>query len=102
MIPSLPGIHYFPEADSDEQIDRLYRAVDGMFDAGQFDEVERLLDIVDVTRLSITLALGYLTITLMPLGVKNPARQRFAQRFRMHLDTIEPADRVDRLLQGLE
>ena len=99
---NLPGIHYFPTSDNDEEIDNVYRTIDEMFNAGKFSEVEDLLDNVVVHKVSITLGLGYLTITLMPLGRTNDARQRLVKRLRDHLTNVETPERIEALLRGLE
>lgn len=102
MTVEFPGIHYSTVTNDDDSLDLMYREIDSMFHTGKFRDVEELLDLIDLTKLTTTMALGYLTITLAPLGVKNAARQRLAKRFREHYEPIRGINNVDELLRGLE
>lgn len=60
----------------DAALDLVYDQVDGMLKTGRFDQVNRLLSMVEAESLSLDLLLGLLTVTL-------PARSKLPDRGRL-------------------
>jgi hypothetical protein len=62
-----------------DDLDRLYDRIDNDLLAGQFDKVDGLLQDLDPSSMSLTHALGWLTITYAAKD-KLPHRARFYER----------------------
>lgn len=84
----------------DDALDVLYRTVDEMMRRGHFADVDDMLARVDVTALSPTMMIGWLSITLVA-GCLLANRSAFVARVRKRLTEIDPVG-VERLLAGLE
>jgi hypothetical protein len=83
----------------DAAIDILFRNVDALLLAGQFDRCDDLLRAIDLKRLDTNLLVGALSITLSAAD-KLPGRAHFVERVARHLESVAPG-RVERLLVGL-
>jgi len=59
--------------NADEGLDAVFNHIDDLMLAGEFSEVDSILENVDPNRLQIDVLLGFLTITL---PVKNKLRNR--------------------------
>ena len=97
----LPGIDYECQNSDENDVDVVYDIIDEMLCHGKkFPQVDDILAKVDVTQLSITLMLSYLTITAAASDLL-PNRRALYDRIHQHLTTIDP-ERVDDLLHGLK
>jgi len=87
-----------------QALDYLYNEVDDALYAGHDDQcwpdIEALLEQADLDRMSLTLQVGFLTITL-PVKTKLKARPAFYQKVRQGVLDNDP-ERADRLFSGLE
>lgn len=87
---------------TDAAIDQLYSTIDALLRAGKFAAVDEmlLLATLDADQLSVTLLLGYLSITLAARD-ELTERSPLAVRIRARLEREEP-ERVATLLAGIE
>jgi hypothetical protein len=85
---------------SDEAIDVLFREVDGMLLAGEFERCDQFLQIVDLSRLDTELIVGVLSVTLKASD-KLPSRAEFFRRVSERFRDL-PTGRAAGLLRGLE
>lgn len=102
-MTQLPGIDYpclEGHGKCNDILDHMYDTIDDMLIDGKFEEVDDLLNRVNVEQLSITLMLGYLTITL-PWRSLSKCRAALYARIDARLREIDPARR-ESLLRGLE
>lgn len=84
--------------DPDSALDLVLKVIDDLLEAGRFAKIDELLDAVDLSRMDISTALGFLSATLAARD-KLSARSEYAKRVRAHFVGVE---HVDVLLRGLE
>jgi len=82
----------------DSALDLIYDSVDGMLRAGDFSELNSLIEHLAVQQFSTDILLGLLTSTL-PARSKLPSRLAFGQRVRLLFETR--GEDVEALLVGL-
>jgi hypothetical protein len=84
----------------DAAIDLLFEVVDDWFLARQFEQCDRFLADLDITRLDTNLLVGVLSITY---AAKDKLQERAAlvPQVRARLEQLAPG-RADRLMEGLE
>ncbi|MFI5298177.1 MAG: hypothetical protein ACHREM_08775 [Polyangiales bacterium] len=89
------------DVSEEEILDLVYREVDDRLLAGEFDAVSRILDAVDLEKLTTVVALAFASITRLAAHELTESRPAFMARLRKILEIVDP-ERVDDLLQGLE
>lgn len=84
----------------DEALDLIFSTIDDMHIDGKFAEVDKILQIIDVERFSITILLGFLTITS---SARKHLKERagLCRRVRAEL-TKRNTENIEELLNGLE
>lgn len=95
-----PGIGEMVESSIDDVLDAVYAQVDLLCKLGEFNTLDKILDLVDVTELTPYVALAYLSST-SAAKEHLPARARLYQRAREHVLRTQPL-RYGALLNGLE
>lgn len=90
----------YAEQRTDAAIDILFRRVDELLTAREFEVCNDLLRCIDLNRLDTNLTVAVLSITLAA-AERLPYRQQFVWRVAEHLQDIAP-ERAARLLEGLE
>jgi hypothetical protein len=98
-----PWIYAAEELDRngkrDKALDMLFQHVDELFHKGSFSEVNSILAEVDATKISVTLMLGYLSITY----AANSQLSEYPKLLvRVEKELFERGEPVDKLLQGLK
>lgn len=92
---------YVPEDSDDESdaLDYLYQTMSGLLGEGAYERVGAVLRDVDFRRLSMTMSLGFLTITLAYASVV-PGRDEFYDR--VHERCVRDGEDPQSLLHGLD
>ena len=89
---------YAIEQEDDDAIDWIFGRVLDLMERGDFKGCDQLLQEVDLDRLSPTLMVAFLSITLW---ASLDYRPTFYNEVEARLRRIEPEDRVKGLLRGL-
>lgn len=84
----------------DKAIDLLFYTVDYYMRNGQFDLLDKLIQEIDLDKLSLSLMIGVLTITL-PAKKQLLSREAIYDKIKEKIIQLDP-ERVDRLLVGLK
>ncbi len=84
----------------DAAMDLLYDAVDGMLLAGEFEGVDDLLALADVSDYPPAVLVGFLTVTYAAKDLL-PARAGYGERVRARLAAEMPPERLTAVLRDL-
>lgn len=91
----------YAESDVNKSLDYLFQHIDALYRIQDFQEVDRILYMIDLSKISITIMIGLLSITLLAHN-KLALRQLVFEKVKDIISKTESPERVERLLSGLE
>ncbi len=90
-------VHWSEESAAD----LLFLYADNSFWAGQFDHINEMMEIADLSKLGIQLGCSILVVSSWAKP-NLPSRAAYLERLRAYLALTESPERIKRLTQGLE
>ncbi len=85
----------------DDALDLIFERVDDALLGSNFDQVDAVLDAVELDKLDSVKVIGFLSVTRAAKS-KLARRGAFVERARARLLDLGCADRIDRLMSGLD
>jgi len=101
ILEGMYAMHAQTPAAERSAADLLFLYADNSYYAGQFEHINEMMEIADLSKLGVTLGLSILVVSSWAKP-NLPGRVAYLERYRAYLALTEPPERIHGLTKGLE